>query len=238
MTTPSQFPQQPPGGQFGAPQPYRGPVPPHNGPVPPYNGPPPPPYAAGPVQPVGAAPTPVAPLAPPEDGRVVVAVNRISAAIIAVVCVAVAIVIVLWLQYDGSLFEFDDGGGRVTRGTIMIHILPLILVVVAIVYLVKLLDSKPKLVFEGGGVQVRDKNAPDGVNRVPWSAIGRVYIHESVAVDKKGRPRKNQRPTKKWQVQGRDGRVLASIPASGNKPDPDIGLGQVAAIAQGRALVG
>jgi len=191
-----------------------------------------------PVQPVSAAPTPVAPLAPPQDGRVVVVVNRLSAAIITVVCIAVAVVIVLWLQYDGSLFEFDNGGGRVTRGTILIHILPLILLGVAIFYLVKLLDAKPKLIFEAGGVQVRDKNAPDGVNRIPWSAIGRVWIHEVVPVDKKGRPRKNQRSTKKWQVQARDGRVLASIGTSGNKPDPDIGLGQVAAIGRCRAVVG
>lgn len=191
-----------------------------------------------PVQPVGGPPAPVAPIKPPDDGRVVVEVNRTMAAVIAIACVAVAIAIVLWLQYDGSLFEFDNGAGRVTRGSILIHILPIVLIVVAVIQLVKLLDKQPKIVFEGGGVQVRDKTNTEGVARIPWSAIGRVYVHETIALDKKGKPRKNQRPSKKWVVEGRDGAQLASIPTSGHKPDPDIGLGQVASIAHGRALVG
>ncbi len=191
-----------------------------------------------PVQPVGGPPAPVSPIKPSDDGRVVVEVNRMMAAVIAIACIVVALAVVLWLQYDGSLFEFDNGGGRVTKGSIFIHILPIILVVVAVIQLVKLLDKQPKLVFEGGGVQVRDKTKTEGVARIPWSAIGRVYVHETVALDKKGKPRKNQRPSKKWVVDGRDGKQLASLSTSGHKPDPDIGLGQVAAIAQGRALVG
>ncbi len=165
-------------------------------------------------------------------------VNWLAAAAIAVACIAVAIGIVVWLQYDGSLFEFDNGAGRMTKGSILIHILPIVLAVVAVMQLIKLLDTKPKLVFEGGGIQLREKTAAEGVIRVPWSAIGRVYVHESIALDKKGRPRKNQRPSKKWVVEGRDGKQLASFSTSGHKPDPEIGLGQVAAIAQGRALVG
>lgn len=191
-----------------------------------------------PVQPIGRPPTPVTPLKPPDDGRVVVEINRLAAAVIGIACIVVAIGIVVWLQYDGSLFELDNGAGRVTKGSILIHILPIVLAVVAVAQLVKLLDNKPKLVFEGGGVQLRDKSATEGVTRVPWSAIGRVYVHESIALDKKGKPRKNQRPSKKWVVEGRDGKQLASFSTSGHQPDPDIGLGQVAAIAQGRALVG
>ena len=249
MNQPPQFPQQPqPNGPYGAPPPQQQQFP-QSAPVqaPQYgNGP----HGGGPaqpqqpmqpqrpVQPMGMPPTPVTPLRPPEDGRVVVEVNRMVAAAIGIACVVVAIGIIAWLQYDGALFEFDNGAGRVTKGSILIHILPIVLAVVAIMQLVKLLDNEPKLIFEGGGVQVRDKTTAEGVARVPWSAIGRVYVHESVAVDKKGKPRKNQSPSKKWVVEGRDGKQLAGFSTSGHKPDPDIGLGQVAAIAQGRALVG
>ena len=233
---PPQYAAQPPP-QYGAPS-QRPPqfVPPQGGQVqlPRYD------QGAGPAQPVVpvAPPTQVVPLKPPDDGRVVVQVNRITAGAIGGICVVLAIAIVFWQQYEGNLFDWTDGTGRVSKGTIFFHLLPLILIVVAIIQLVRLLDSKPKIIFEAPGVQVRDKTAADGVRRVPWAAVGRVHITQDVATGKNGKPKKNQRAVKKWTVIGRDGSKLASVAVGGHKPDPDIGLGQVAAIAQGRTQVG
>lgn len=222
------WPQAPNGQPTNGQAPYgRAPV----GPAPPgqpANGRP------APTGPVGSfAPQPYAPphqpLPVPPSGRVEVKVNAVQAAAVGGLCLAAAGTFAYWRWYYGDLWKLSDGDGDVNKGTVLFHLIPVILVIVAIVYLVRLLDRSAKLIFEAPGVQIQDKAAPDGYRKVGWGQVSRVMVTKTAA---------GRRTLEHWVVLDRQGAVLANVPAAGKAPSPDTGLAQLVTLTGGRIQIG
>lgn len=165
----------------------------------------------------------------PHSGRVEVKVNAVQAAVVSVLCLAAAGGFAYWRWYYGDLWDLSDGDGDVNKGTVLFHLIPLILIIVAIVYLVRLFDRSAKLTFEAPGVQIHDKAAPDGYRKVGWGQVGRVMVTKTAS---------GRRTLEHWVVLDRHGAVLANVPAAGNTPSPGTGLAQLVTLTGGRIQIG
>lgn len=181
------------------------------------------PFATQPYEPPHEA------LPVPPSGRVEVKVNAVQAAVVSVLCLAAAGGFSYWRWYYGDLWDLSDGNGDVNKGTVLFHLIPLVLFIVAIIYLIRLLDRSAKLIFEAPGVQIHDKAAPDGYRKIGWGQVGRVMVTKTAA---------GRRTLEHWVVLDRHGAVLANVPAAGKAPSPDTGLAQLVTLTGGRIQIG
>lgn len=244
MSTPQQ-PYPPQGQQFPPPGPgFPPPAPPqfpdqqpasaqYPGQAPPAQGPGQAPPAQGFTAPqMQGPPLPhITPSAPPAGGRLDVKFHKGTSAAVMAGCLVVALLIIMWLQYEGTLFDFSDGG-RVSRFSIYIHLAPPILIIVALLEIPRLLRKDPHLIFDTQGVQVPGKASEQHI-AVPWPAVGRVFIAQTVTG--KGRRASTKQS---WKIVGRNGEQIADISTNRLTPKPVEALPQIAALAADRAQIG